>query len=76
MAEIKKTPIIIDDAEFMFEDLNDQQKIMVNHIADLDKKINTSQFNLDQLNVGKNAFITMLKNSLNEISINEDPTNI
>ncbi len=76
MAETKKTPIIIDDKEFMYEDLADQQKIMVNHIADLDKKINTSQFNLDQLNVGKNAFITMLKNSLNENSINEDLTNI
>jgi hypothetical protein len=67
MAEDKKTPIIIDDKEFMYEDLTDQQKIMVNHIADLDKKINTSQFNLDQLNVGKNAFITMLKESLNKV---------
>lgn len=67
MAENKKTPVIVDNQEFMYEDLTDQQKIMVNHIADLDKKINTSQFNLDQLNVGKNAFITMLKESLNKV---------
>jgi hypothetical protein len=37
---------------------------MVNHISDLDRKIASSQFNLDQLNVGKNAFVQMLKQSL------------
>jgi hypothetical protein len=37
---------------------------MVNHIADLDRKIGSSQFNLDQLNVGKDAFIKMLKEAL------------
>jgi hypothetical protein len=30
----------------------------------LDRKIGSSQFNLDQLNVGKNAFIQLLKQSL------------
>ena len=37
---------------------------MVNHISDLDRKIGTSQFNLDQLNVGKNAFVNLLKEAL------------
>ena len=76
MAETKKTPITIDDVEYVFEDMTPQQQAMVNHISDLDRKIGSSQFNLDQLSVGKDAFITMLKNSLNEISINEYPTNI
>jgi hypothetical protein len=37
---------------------------MVNHIADLDKKLNGTKFNADQLQVGKDAFVNMLKTSL------------
>jgi hypothetical protein len=37
---------------------------MINHIADLDRKIRSTQFNLDQLNVGRAAFMNMLKASL------------
>lgn len=64
MAENKKTPITIDDKEYHFEDMTDEQKMMLNHIADLDKKINGTKFNLDQLTVGKDAFVNMLKTSL------------
>ena len=34
MAEDKKTPIVIDDVEYFFEDMNDEQKLIVNHIED------------------------------------------
>jgi len=64
MAKDKKTPITIDDKEYFVEDMTDEQKVMLNHIADLDKKINGTKFNLDQLNVGKDAFVNMLKKSL------------
>ena len=37
---------------------------MVNHIADLENKIGSMAFNLDQLNIGKEAFINKLKDSL------------
>jgi len=67
MATEKKTlPIFVDDIEYTYEDMTDEQKILVNHIADLDRKIGTTQFNLDQLNVGKNAFVNLLKEALNE----------
>jgi len=46
--------------------MTDQQKALVNHISDLDRKIGTTQFNLDQLNVGKTAFVNLLKEALNE----------
>lgn len=62
--ETIKTPVTIDDKEYIFEDMTDEQKMMLNHIADLDKKINGTKFNLDQLNVGKDAFVNMLKTSL------------
>jgi hypothetical protein len=65
MAENKKT-IVINDKEYTEDQLTDQQKIMVNHIGDLDRKIGTTQFNLDQLAVGKQAFVDMLTASLEE----------
>ena len=64
--EKKTTPVFVDDVQYTFEDMTDQQKALVNHIADLDRKIGTTQFNLDQLNVGKNAFVNLLKEALNE----------
>lgn len=64
MGEKKTTPITINGVEHNFEDMTDQQKGMVNHIADLDRKIGSTQFNLDQLMVGKDAFIKMLEDSL------------
>ena len=64
MAEKKTTPIVIDGVEHVFEDMTQDQQIMVNHIADLDRKIGSTQFNLQQLQVGKDAFIQMLKTSL------------
>ena len=67
MATEKKTmPIFVDDVEYTYEDMTDEQKALVNHIADLDRKIGTTQFNLDQLNVGKSAFVNLLKEALNE----------
>jgi hypothetical protein len=39
---------------------------MINHVNSLQQKINSAEFNLDQLKVGKQAFMTMLKNSLEE----------
>ena len=64
MAKDKKTPIVIDDVEYFFEDMTDEQKTLVNHVADLDRKIATARFNLDQLSVGKDAFVNLLKESL------------
>jgi len=56
--------ISINDTEHNVDDLTQEQLAMVNHVADLDRKIASSQFNLDQLNVGRNAFMNMLTNSL------------
>jgi hypothetical protein len=44
--------------------MTDEQKVMVNHVADLDRKIASTNFNLQQLLVGKDAFIKMLEESL------------
>ena len=60
----KKTQITIDDVEYAYEDLTQEQQHLFNHCLDLDRKIGSAQFQLDQLSVGKNAFITLLKDAL------------
>ena len=62
--ENKASTITIDGIEYDIESMTDQQKAMLNHINDLDRKMGTTQFNLDQLSVGRQAFINMLKESL------------
>lgn len=64
MAEKKTQPIVIDGKEWDFNDMTQEQQTLVNHVADLDRKITSTQFNLDQLKVGQQAFIQLLKESL------------
>ena len=64
MTEKKPNVITTNDKEYTEEQLTDEQKVMINHIADLDRKIGSTQFNLDQLNVGRQAFMKMLETSL------------
>ena len=66
MAEKKTTPISVDGTEYAFEDMSPEQQTVVNHITDLDRKVRSTQFNLDQLNVGRQAFVEMLSKSLRE----------
>ena len=64
MGKNEKTPITIDDVEYQYEDLTQEQQALFNHCVDLDRKIGSAQFNLDQLMVGKQAFIERLKQAL------------
>ena len=56
--------VTINDVEHKVSDLTEEQVALVNHVADLDRKIASSKFNLDQLNVGRNAFMNLLTVSL------------
>ena len=67
MAEKQTKSITINDKEYTEDQLTDQQKVMINHITDLDRKIGSTQFNLDQLQVGKSAFMELLNKSLEEV---------
>ena len=64
MGKNEKTPIVINDKEYLVEDLTQEQQTMVNHVSDLDRKISSTRFNLDQLSVGREAFVNMLARSL------------
>jgi len=60
----KKPTINLNDKDYDIEGMTDQQKVMINHITDLDRKLSTTQFNLDQLRIGREAFVNMLATSL------------
>jgi hypothetical protein len=44
--------------------MTDEQRTMLNHVTDLDRKMANARFNIDQLAVGREAFINMLAQSL------------
>ena len=72
MAKNEKKTISVNNVEHNIEDLSEQQIAMVNHIADLDKKLGNLGFNMDQLKVGREAFVNMLSASLeSEIALAE-----
>jgi hypothetical protein len=64
MAEKKTTPVTIDGTEYQFEDMTQEQQVLVQHVHDLDRKLASARFNADQLQVGRDAFFGMLKQSL------------
>ena len=72
MAKNENKTITVNDVEHNVEDLTEQQIVMCNHIADLDKKLGNLVFNMDQLKVGREAFVNMLAASLAEAENVED----
>ena len=62
MSELKT--ISIDGVEHDFASFTDEQKGMVAHVNDLNEKLAHLQFQATQLQVAKDAFIGILKQSL------------
>ena len=56
--------ITVDGKQYKEDDLNDEQKAMVNHLVDLNRKIGSTEFNLVQLRFGRQAFVDAFKVSL------------
>jgi len=72
MGKNEQTPITVNDKEYILDDMSDQQKAMVNHINDLDRKISSMRFNLDQLAFGREAFVNALAQSLQSEAISDE----
>lgn len=68
MAKKEKKPqeqiITLFDKDYKESELSDEQKVMINHVADLERKIQSSEFNLQQLRFGKQAFVDALQASV------------
>ena len=66
MGQDKKTPVVINNVEYTLEDMTEQQRTMLNHVTDLDRKLSSARFNVQQLEVGREAFVNMLSQSLQQ----------
>ena len=64
MAKDEKKTITVNDVEYNLEDFTSQQSVFLNHINDLDSKPSRAQFNIDQLNAGRQKFVELLAGSL------------
>lgn len=72
MTEDKKV-ITIDNVEYTEDQLSDEAKACVNHINSLDQKIASAQFNLIQLQGGREFFMGRLREALPEKTSDENP---
>jgi hypothetical protein len=68
----KEKVITLFDKEYKESELSDEQKVMINHVADLERKIQSSEFNLQQLRFGKQAFVDALQASVDKQSEESD----
>jgi|TARA_A100000172_G_C2955031_1_gene80422 hypothetical protein len=71
MGKKEKTPIVINEVEYMLEDMAPEDKVMVNHCADIENKMQRMQFNMEQLAGGKEYWIAKLTQSLSAKSEKE-----
>lgn len=63
--ENKKPQIVtIDNVEYDANEFTQEQALLFNHCVDLDRKINSTTFQLQQLQGGKDYFVGLLKQAL------------
>jgi hypothetical protein len=69
----KEQPMLnFDGKEYVIEEMSDESKQILNHINDMQNKLNTNAFMKQQLEVGKEAFVNMLRESLKEPEAEEE----
>lgn len=68
----KPAVLTLDEKEYVIDEMTDEEKMLLNHINDMQSKINTNQFMRDQLEVGKEAFISKLRESLEAEPVEEE----
>ena len=55
-----KPVIEINGTSYTEDQLTEKQTLLIQHIQDLDSKVNTAQFEMDQLTVSRKAFMDLL----------------
>ena len=68
----KPAVLTLDEKEYVIEEMTDDEKMLLNHVNDMQNKINANQFMRDQLEVGKEAFINKLRESLEAEPVEEE----
>ena len=60
----KEEPMVnINGTEHKISDLTEEQLVLVNHVADLENKMRSAKFNVEQLEGGHAHFMEQLNNS-------------
>ena len=56
----------IEGTEHKISDLTKEQLVLVNHVADLENKMRSARFNVEQLEGGHSHFMDKLNNSFSD----------
>mgnify|MGYP003629199868 FL=1 len=64
MAKKNTNTVTINGTEHNYDDLNDTQKVFLSDVVDLERKIASAQAHLRQVQIGHQACLSMLTNSL------------
>ena len=59
-----KPVIEINGTSYTEDQLTEKQALLIKHVQNLDSKVNTAQFELDQLTVSRKAFMDLLVEDL------------
>jgi len=64
MANKQPQIVTIDGIEWDIEQMTQEQRVLLDHVVDLDRKMASTDFQRQQLQVGRDAFFAMLKQAL------------
>tara|TARA_R100001198_G_scaffold84245_2_gene58050 strand:+ start:930 stop:1184 length:255 start_codon:yes stop_codon:yes gene_type:complete len=70
--EVNDPIISLNGTDYKYSEMDDTQKVLVNHVADLTSKLNSALFGLDQLKFSKKAFEDELQKQLEEPAVIEE----
>lgn len=56
--------VVIDGVNYELSALSEKSRQLIAHVADLDRKMGSMRFQMDQIQVGRDAFFAMLKEEL------------
>jgi hypothetical protein len=64
MANQQPQTVSIDGTEYTIDDMTQEQKILLDHVVDLERKAASMDFQRQQIQIGRDAFFNMLKTAL------------
>ena len=66
-----KTPVTIDETEYMLEDMSQVGQRLVQHTADLDRKLQNLGFQLEQMQMGRDSVWAKLQEEIKVKEVEE-----
>tara|TARA_R110002096_G_scaffold58000_2_gene146577 strand:- start:545 stop:778 length:234 start_codon:yes stop_codon:yes gene_type:complete len=66
-----KTPVTIDNTEYMLEDMSQVGQRLVQHTADLDRKLQNLGFQLEQMQMGRESIMSKLQEEIKVKEVEE-----